>query len=134
MNFTNIYEQLDKLFEHTDSYYYRVEVFDNNFKEQGGLFRGLGKLLKDLWDNDNDYYDDINEPLSRLEYLTPYPDGLDDTKIKFAYKQDFWNDIIEEIEDIKISIAKVDWSLKVSKLQQPSNIIYEDYAQIAYIE
>lgn len=45
MNFTQTYKNLTKLYEENQAYY-RVEVFDDNGNAQGGLFRGIGKLLK----------------------------------------------------------------------------------------
>lgn len=132
MNFTQTYKNLTKLYEENQAYY-RVEVFDDNGNAQGGLFRGIGKLLKKLWDEDDELYDYINEPLSKLEYMTPYPSGLDNPKIKFAYKHDFLIKIIEDIKDIEANLNEIDWSINITKLSLPPNIVYEDDVQIAYI-
>ena len=132
MSFIYMYEQLSKLQEE-NSAYYRVEVFDNRNVLQGGLFRGLNGLLKELWKADDELYDYINEPLSRLEYATPYPDNLENPKIKFAYKQEAWVNLIEDIRDIDTELNKIGWSLNITKLTQPTNIIYEDDVQIAFI-
>lgn len=133
MGFIHIYEQLSELQEE-NSTYYRIEVFDNQNTLQGGLFRGLNKLLKELWNADDELYDYINEPLSRLEYATPYPNNLENPKIKFAYKQEAWVNLIEDIKDIDVELNKIGWSLNVTKLARPINIIYEDNMQIAFIE
>lgn len=65
--------------------------------------------------------------------MTPYPSGLDNPKIKFAYKQDFWIKIIEDIKDIEANLNEIDWSINITKLSLPPNIVYEDDVQIAYI-
>ena len=129
----------DALFEdikseqEANTVYYRIEVFNDMDEPQGGLFRGLKALLDSLWETDDERYDYINEPLSWLEYSTPYPDNLDNPKIKFAYKQDFYTKYLEYFKDIEVELNKLDWSMKINKLAQPEKIIYEDDVQIAYI-
>lgn len=129
----------DALFEGIDSaqennaVYYRIEIFNDNDEPQGGLFRGLKVLLGDLWEADDERYDYINEPLSWLEYNTPYPDNLDDPKIKFAYKQKFYSSYLEYFKDIEAELNKLDWSVKTIELSRPEKVIYEDDVQIAFI-
>lgn len=113
--------------------YYRIEVFDDMNKNQGGLFRGLKVLLDQLWEADDEKYDYINEPLSWLEYKTPYPDNLDNPKIKFAYKHSFYNKYIDFFKDIEAELNAVSWSMSTNKLSRPEKIVYEDNVQIAYI-
>lgn len=132
MNFIQTYNHLDKILEETSAYY-RIEVFNEDGEYQGGIFRGTNKLLKALWDADDWHYDNINEPLSRLEYATPYPDGLDDPKIKFAYKQSFYISYEEDLKDLEAELNEVGWSMKINKMQRPVEIIYEDDTQIAYV-
>lgn len=113
--------------------YYRCEVFDDNNTLRGGLFRGLKRLLDNLWEADDERYEYINEPLSYLEYKTPYPDGLDDAKIKFAYKHDFYSKHIEYFWDIEEELKKLGWSMSIIKIDKPEKIVYEDDVQIAYL-
>jgi hypothetical protein len=116
-----------------DQVYYHIEVFNENNVYQGGLFRGLKKLLDTLWEADDERYDYINEPLSWLEYNTPYPNNLDDPKIKFAYKQDFYTNYIEYFKDLEAELNELGWLMSTTKLNKPAKIIYEDDVQIAYI-
>ena len=132
MNFIQTYSHLDKILEEVSSYY-RIEIFNEDGEYQGGIFRGTNKLLKALWDADDWHYDYINEPLSRLEYATPYPEGLDNPKIKFAYKQSFYTNYEKDLEDLAIELKEVGWSIKINKIQRPKEIVYEDDTQIAYI-
>ena len=81
--------------------YIRMEVINSNGEVVGGLFRGLKHLLDDLWESDDPIYDDLNEPLSRLEYITPYPNSLDNKGAKFAYTKEFYQDNIEEFNLIQ---------------------------------
>jgi len=113
--------------------YIRFEVKDDKGKNMGGLFRGLNKLLKDLWEDDNYLYDELNEPLSELEYLTIYPDGITDSKTKFAYTQDFYYEHEELFKDIEYVLNELDWELIMITLDRPNNVVYEDENQIAYI-
>lgn len=132
MNFIQLYEHLNSLLEE-DSVYYRIEVFNDNDELQGGLFRGLKVLLNNLWEADDERYDYINEPLSWLEYNTPYPENLDDPKIKFAYKQAFYMKYIEYFKDIEVELNGLGWSMNINKLTRPEKVIYEDDTQIAFI-
>ena len=132
MNFIQLYEHLDSLIEEASAYY-RIEVFDDNDELQGGLFRGLKILLDNLWEADDERYDYINEPLSWLERNTPYPESLDDPKIKFAYKQTFYTKNIEYFKDLEAELNELGWSMSINKLTRPAEILYEDDTQIAYI-
>jgi hypothetical protein len=123
---------LDNVLEEASNYY-RIEVFDENDEPQGGIFRGTNKLLKALWDADDWRYDNINEPLSKLEYATPYPEGLDDPKIKFAYKQNFYTNNEEDLKDLEAELSEVSWSMNINKIQRPAKVVYEDDTQIAYV-
>lgn len=113
--------------------YHRFEVVDDQGINQGGIFRGLNKLLNELWNEDSLLYDELNEPLSELEYLTPYPDGLEDTRIKFAYKSKFYTDNSELFDDIEYTLNELGWNIVKVDISKPSNIVYEDESQIAYI-
>ncbi len=113
--------------------YIRFEVRDDKGKNMGGLFRGLNKLLKDLWEEDDCHYDELNEPLSQLEYLTIYPDGITDSRTKFAYTQDFYYTYEDLFGDIEYVLNELDWELVMIPLDRPNNIVYEDENQIAYI-
>ena len=127
-----LFEGIANVQENTETYY-RIEVFNDNDEPQGGLFRGLKVLLDNLWEADDERYDYINEPLSWLEYNTPYPDSLNDPKIKFAYKQNFYNSYLEYFKDIEAELTKLDWSVKAIKLSRPEKVIYEDDVQIAFV-
>ena len=126
-----LFEDLSNNIQNT--IYYRIEIFDENNKLRGGLFRGLKTLLDNLYKADDEKYDYINEPLSWLEYNTPYPDNLNNPKIKFAYKQEFYIKYLEYFKDIEAELNALDWSIKTTKLTKPEKVIYEDDVQIAYI-
>lgn len=115
-----------------DSQYVRFEVVDENGNVQGGLFRGLNQLLKNMWDEDNYLYDELNEPLSKLEYITPYPENIENSKTKFAYSHKFYKDNIELFNDIESVLNELGWTIKNYSFNKPSNIVYEDDIQIAY--
>ena len=112
--------------------YVRMEVIDSNGEVVGGLFRGLKQLLDDLWESDDPMYDDLNEPLSRLEYITPYPDGLDSKGAKFAYTKEFYQDNIEEFKDIEYVLLELGWDIVTKEINDVNEILYEDDIQIAY--
>ena len=121
-----------KLIESLDKYY-RISVTDDLGKNRGGLFRGLNQLIKDLYNNDDPFYDNINDPLSELEYLTYYPKDFDNSKAIFAYKSDKYEELSETILELKAELNKIGWDLIISKINRPENIVYEDAEQIAYI-
>lgn len=133
------YNELIKLYESVEkdnkdlNSYIRFEVLDENGINQGGLFRGLNNLLKDLWEQDAWEYDDLNYPLSELESLTPYPENLSDKRIKFAYTRKFVNEHQELFADIEYVLNNLGWELDTISISDPSNIIYEDNTQIAYM-
>lgn len=113
--------------------YYRFEVIDEYGENKGGIFRGLNMLIKQLWDEDNYLYDDLNNPISELEYLTPCPKNINDAKTIFAYKEKFYNENKELISDINYVLNELGWKLKTIKMNRPTNIVYEDEVQIGYI-
>ena len=114
--------------------YYRFEVRDSYGQNRGGIFRGLNNLIQELWDDDSWLYDDLNTPVSKLEYLTPNPTNITDPETKFAYKQSFYNENEELFEDIEYTLNELEWSLVTIELKRPANIVYEDQVQIAFIE
>ena len=122
-----------KLVESLDNQYYRITAVNDTGKQVGGLFRGLNSLVRELWDEDNPLYDEINEPLSELEYHTNYPESFDYPNAKFAYKESKYKELHETILDLKAGLQKIDWDLEITKLNKPDNIVYEDSDQIAYI-
>lgn len=87
-----------------------------------------------MWDDDSWLYDDLNTPVSKLEYLTPNPTNITDPETKFAYKQSFYNENEELFEDIEYTLNELEWSLVTIELKRPANIVYEDQVQIAFIE
>ena len=121
-----------RLVESIDTYY-RIAVIDDSGNLKGGLFRGLNDLVKDLYDNDDPFYDNINDPLSELEYMTYYPEGFENSKAIFAYKPDKYEELSEIILDLKAELNEIGWDLIISKINRPENIVYEDEEQIAYI-
>lgn len=127
-------QTIEEDFKKSNDMYYRFEVFDDKGQNKGGIFRGLNQLLKDLWEEDSEYYDYINDPLSKLEWLTPNPENIDDINTKFAYKESFYNQNKELFEDIEYALSEIGWELATIELSRPNTIIYEDNTQIAYIE
>ena len=121
-----------KLVESLDAYY-RISAVDDSGNEVGGLFRGLNSLVKQLWNEDNPLYDEINDPLSQLEYATMFPENFENSSARFAYKEWKYKELYETILDLKYALNQVDWDLKISTIDRPSNIVYEDSEQIAYI-
>ena len=121
-----------KLVESLDTYY-RISAVDDSGNEVGGLFRGLNSIVKQLWNEDNPIYDEINDPLSQLEYATIFPENFENSNAKFAYKECKYNELHEIILDLKYALNQIDWDLKISAINRPSNIVYEDSDQIAYI-
>ena len=121
-----------KLVESLDGYY-RITVIDESGNNVGGLFRGLNNLVNDLYNNDDPLYDNINEPLSRLEYNTTYPEKFEDSNAIFAYKESKYNEIKEDILDLKAELNQIGWDVVITKLDRPHNVVYEDTDQIAYI-
>ena len=122
------------LYEDIQDKYYRFEVIDEYGENKGGIFRGLNMLIKQLWDEDNYLYDDLNNPISELEYLTPCPKNINDAKTIFAYKEKFYNENKELISDINYVLNELGWKLKTIKMNRPTNIVYEDDVQIGYIK
>lgn len=127
-----LFEELAKV-QDTNSTYYHIEVFNEDNEPQGGIFRGTNKLLKALYNTDDEHYDYVNEALYWLEIKTPFPDGLDDPKIKFAYKCEFYDKNIGLFKDFEAELNAVDWSMVINKFNRPEKIVYEDDTQIAYI-
>ena len=121
-----------RLLESIDTYY-RITVIDDSGKLKGGLFRGLNHMIKDLYDKDDPFYDNINYPLCKLEYMTYYPKDFENSKAIFAYKSDKYEELKETILDLKAELNKIGWDLIISKINRPENIVYEDAEQIAYI-
>lgn len=121
-----------KLVESLDAYY-RITVIDKSGNNVGGLFRGLNNMVKDLYDKDDPFYDNINYPLSELEYMTYYPKDFENSKAIFAYKSDKYEELEEIILELKAELNKISWDLIISKINRPENIVYEDAEQIAYI-
>lgn len=113
--------------------YVRMEVINPDGKVVGGLFRGLKYLLDDLWESDDPMYDDLNEPLSRLEYITPYPNNLDNKGAKFAYTKEFYQDNIEEFKDIEYVLSELGWDITMTSIDNVDKILYRDDVQIAYL-
>ena len=121
-----------KLVESLDKYY-RITVIDDLGNDKGGLFRGLNQLIKDLYNNDDPFYDNINDPLSELEYLTYYPKDFNESKAIFAYKSNKYQGLENTILDLKAELNEIGWDLNISTIDRPMNIIYEDDEQIGYI-
>ena len=113
--------------------YYRITVIDDLGNDKGGLFRGLNQLIKDLYNNDDPFYDNINDPLSELEYLTYYPKDFNESKAIFAYKYSKYQELENTILDLKAELNEIGWDLNISIIGRPKNIIYEDDEQIGYI-
>ena len=111
--------------------FYRITVINPDGKE-AGLFRGLNKLLKRLWDNDDEIYDEINYPLSELEELTHYPENFNNKRAIFAYKEDKFNQIKNTLLDLEYILNAIYWEVKITKIRRPDKVIYEDEDQIAY--
>ena len=111
--------------------FYRITVINPDGKE-AGLFRGLNKLLKRLWDNDDEIYDEINYPLSELEELTHYPENFNNKRAIFAYKEDKFNQIKDTLLDLEYALNAIHWEVKITKIRRPDKVVYEDEDQIAY--
>lgn len=111
--------------------FYRITVINPDGKE-AGLFRGLNKLLKRLWDNDDEIYDEINYPLSELEELTHYPENFNNKRAIFAYKEDKFNQIKDTLLELEYVLNALHWEVKITKIRRPGKVVYEDEDQIAY--
>lgn len=111
--------------------FYRITVINPDGKE-AGLFRGLNKLLKRLWDNDDEIYDEINYPLSELEDLTHYPENFNNKRAIFAYKEDKFNQIKDTLLELEYVLNAIHWEVKITKIRRPDKVVYEDDDQIAY--
>lgn len=113
--------------------YYRIEALDEDREVVGGLFRGLNNLINQLYYDDNPFYDNLNDPLSELEYETTFPKGFNQVDAVFAYKEDKYLKLRETILDLKAELNQLGWDLDIKEINRPSNIVYEDDEQIAYI-
>ena len=110
----------------------RLYLGKNNNKI-GGLFTETGKLLKKLWDEDNEYYDDINYHLSQLEDMFDVPDlDYKNNKYNFAFKKSFITDEVREIiDDLNLYLNEIDYEIIEETVDIP-NIEYQDNNQFAY--
>lgn len=110
----------------------RLYLGKNNNKI-GGLFTETGKLLKKLWDEDNEYYDDINYHLSQLEDMFDVPDlDYKNNKYNFAFKKSFITDEVREIiDDLNFYLNEIDYEIIEETVDIP-NIEYQDNNQFAY--
>lgn len=99
----------------------------------GGLFIETGKLLKQLWNEDNEYYDDINYYLSQLEDKMNVPElDYNNNKYNFAFKKSFiTNENKEIINNLNYYLNQVGYEI-IEEQVNNSNIEYEDDVQFAY--
>lgn len=104
-----------------------------NGSKIGGLFIETGKLLKQLWDDDSEYYDDINYCLGQLEVLMDVPDlDYNNKNYNFAFKKSFINNEIRElIDDLNYYLNLIGYEI-IEENIDVSNITYEDDVQFAY--
>lgn len=112
--------------------YFRVEVFCDG-KHVGGLFRGLNDLMNQLYDADDPFYVNLNQPLSELKYKATFPKNFDNKDAIFAYKEDKYEELEETILDLQYALNEIGWDIKTKEISRPKNIVYEDDEQIAYI-
>ena len=104
-----------------------------NGSKIGGLFTATGKLLKQLWDEDDEHYDDINYYLDQLEDLFDVPD-LDyrNNNYNFAFKKSFITDEVREIIDnLNFYLTEIGYEVIEETIDTP-NIEYQDDKQFAY--
>lgn len=99
----------------------------------GGLFIETGKLLKQLWNADDEHYDDINYFLSKLEYLLDVPDlDYKNSKYNFAFKKSaITPEIREIIDDLDYYLNELGYEV-IEETVDVTNIEYEDDIQFAY--
>lgn len=99
----------------------------------GGLFTATGKLLKQLWDEDDEHYDDINYHLSQLEDLFDVPDlDYKNNNYNFAFKKSFITDEVREIiNNLNFYLNEIDYEIIEETVDAP-NIEYQDDNQFAY--
>ena len=99
----------------------------------GGLFIETGKLLKQLWNADDEHYDDINYFLSKLEYLLDVPDlNYKNSKYNFAFKKSaITPEIREIIDDLDYYLNELGYEV-IEEPTETANIEYEDDIQFAY--
>ena len=104
-----------------------------NGSKIGGLFTATGKLLKQLWDEDDEHYDDINYHLSQLEDLFDVPDlDYKNNNYNFAFKKSFITDEVREIIDnLNFYLNEIDYEIIEETIDVP-NIEYQDDNQFAY--
>ena len=102
----------------------------------GGLFTATGKLLKDLYNADDENYDDINYALGLLENEIIIPDlDYSNNKYNFAFNKSFAESkkIKNLLNDLNYYLNKVDYEVISEEFDINENdIIYEDDTQIAY--
>lgn len=111
--------------------YYRLELIDAFGYNCGGLFTSRA-----LWDLI--YEDDEDEDAIALESLIDELQGkhsvptkwLGDS-VKFAFKQEFFNENKNIIDSISNILYGFSYELKISEVF-PTTIVFEDDTQIAY--
>lgn len=114
--------------------YIRYFLGENGHKI-GGLFMATGKLLRELYQNDSEYYDDINYYLSQIEFLIDAPDlDYNHSKYEFAFKQSFVNKKLTDLIDkLNYYLNLIDYEIIKEVITIDSDkIVYEDDKQIAY--
>lgn len=112
--------------------YYRFTIGDS-YGDTGSFFRSLNNIL-DAYYEEGDEYSQLDEAAYELELITPAPpEGKIVKNSLFAYKKSFVNKNKEKFSNIKKALENLGYKLITTKIKNPSNIIYEDEVQIAYI-
>lgn len=127
---------LESLNESTDTEdYYRFTIRDEDNQDMGGFFRALNNILGDSYDyEEGSDSASLDADMYELELATPIPpkDKLT-IDIIFAYKKAFVDQHKKEFNNIRKDLRNLGYKLISTKLKRPSNVIYEDDVQIAYI-
>lgn len=115
--------------------YYRFTIKDEGNQDMGGFFMALNNILGDAYDyEEGSDFASLDADMYELELDTPIPPEskiTDDTT--FAYKKSFIDSHKKEFNNIRKDLRKLGYKLISTKLERPSNVIYEDDVQIAYI-
>ncbi len=124
-------ESLNEAADNED--YYRFTIKNRNGRDMGKFSRVISKLLPSYYDENSPLYD-IDYDMYTIELDTPIPPDNKITKdARFAYKKSFVDKHKEEFEDLELNLKEIGYGLITKRFKRPSNIIYEDDVQIAYI-
>lgn len=124
--------------------YYRYTIINkSDNKCIGGLFRAIEKVLKIINEEAEDGsdlaiedYEDIDRIIGELEYILPFPSGLDKYKEMLFFYSEYGRQRVEErILRVKKMINDYGFDVKRIVIENPDSkcIVYSDQDQIAIV-